>query len=280
MPKTKRQGLTKKMNAILTKSYSESRIVLDEDVMFYSSYHQMLVSINDSSCNSSLRMYISDYADKILSIRVPNEVLRYKAKLTVHKALDVIFESRSNMLHNLLRYDGSLFGHSVNVAVMSALVLEDEMFNMCREMKTRIVKGAFLHDIGKCSININVLNKAGKLTDAEYEHVKTHVSAGTVALMEHGERDAIVYAAVAGHHKKINKYYCDKNCNIINSESEDDIELTIDIVAVCDVYDALKSRRHYKVPMDKKSIFEIMSNLTDGNERMFRIKNILIENTH
>lgn len=253
--------------------------LLDEDVMFHSSY-QKLVPINDSSCNSSLRMYISDYADKILSIRVPNEVLRYKAKLTVHKALDIIFESRSNMLHNLLRYDESLFGHSVNVAIMSALVLEDKMFNMCRDMKIRIVKGAFLHDIGKCSIDINVLNKAGKLTHEEYEHVKTHVSEGTVALMEQGERDAIVYAAVAGHHKKINKYSCDKQSNIINNESEDDIELTIDVVAVCDVYDALKSRRHYKVPMDKKSIFEIMSSLTDGDERMNRIKNILIENTH
>ncbi len=116
-----------------------------------------------------------------------------------------------------------------------------------------VVRSAPLHDVGKINIPDEVLNKPGKLTDEEYEIMKTHTTAGK-ALMEHaiGTVEGGTYLKearnmAAYHHERWDgKGYPEQ----LHGEV---IPLSARIMAVADVFDALTSPRVYKpaFPLDK-----------------------------
>ena len=116
-----------------------------------------------------------------------------------------------------------------------------------------VVRSAPLHDIGKISISDNILNKPGKLTDEEYEIMKTHTTEGRKIMEKaidtvEGEnylKEARNMAAY--HHERWDgKGYPEG----IHGEV---IPLSARIMAVADVFDALTSKRIYKppFPLDK-----------------------------
>ena len=116
-----------------------------------------------------------------------------------------------------------------------------------------VVRSAPLHDIGKISISDNILNKPGKLSDEEYEIMKTHTTEGRKIMEKaidtvEGEnylKEARNMAAY--HHERWDgKGYPEG----IHGEV---IPLSARIMAVADVFDALTSRRIYKppFPLDK-----------------------------
>lgn len=116
-----------------------------------------------------------------------------------------------------------------------------------------MVVAAPLHDIGKIHIPDVVLNKPGKLTEEEFEIMKTHTTAGqellTHAKAELGESEYLNMAVemAAYHHEWWNgKGYP-------YGISGEEIPLCARIMAVADVFDALTSKRCYKnaMPIDK-----------------------------
>ncbi|MCM1191179.1 MAG: HD domain-containing protein, partial [Acetatifactor muris] len=116
-----------------------------------------------------------------------------------------------------------------------------------------IVVAAPLHDIGKIHIPDAVLNKPGKLTEEEFEIMKTHTTAGeellTHAKAELGESGYLNTAVemAAYHHEWWNgKGYP-------YGISGEEIPLCARIMAVADVFDALTSKRCYKdaMPLEK-----------------------------
>ena len=116
-----------------------------------------------------------------------------------------------------------------------------------------VVRSAPLHDVGKINIPDGVLNKPGRLTDEEYEIMKTHTTSGK-KIMEHAiitvEGDTYLKEArnmAAYHHERWDgKGYPEK----LHGEV---IPLSARIMAVADVFDALTSERVYKpaFPVDK-----------------------------
>jgi len=114
-----------------------------------------------------------------------------------------------------------------------------------------LIKGAFLHDVGKIAISDSILLKPGKLTPEEFEIMKTHV--------RHGEDIIKSYAwlkdaneVVRCHHERFNgSGYPDR----LAGEA---IPLNARIFAVADVFDALTSRRPYKEPLDLKASTNII----------------------
>ena len=121
-----------------------------------------------------------------------------------------------------------------------------------RYMSDMIV-AAPLHDIGKIHIPDAVLNKPGKLTEEEFEIMKTHTTAGEELLIrakeELGESGYLNTALemAAYHHERWNgKGYPYGVCG-------EEIPLCARIMAVADVFDALTSKRCYKsaMPLEK-----------------------------
>lgn len=112
-----------------------------------------------------------------------------------------------------------------------------------------VERSAPLHDIGKIAVSDVILNKPGKLTDEEFEIMKTHTTAGRELLdrvIESVEGESYLHEArnLAGsHHEKWNgKGYPD-------GLAGEDIPLSARIMAIADVFDALTSKRVYKDPM-------------------------------
>ena len=121
-----------------------------------------------------------------------------------------------------------------------------------------MIISAPLHDIGKIHIPDAVLNKPGKLTDEEFEIMKTHTTAGE-ELLNHAKSElgesAYLNMAVemaAYHHEKWNgKGYP-------YGKSGEEIPLCARIMAVADVFDALTSKRCYKSAMPLEKAFAII----------------------
>jgi HD domain len=115
----------------------------------------------------------------------------------------------------------------------------------------RIAVGAFLHDIGKIGIPDAILKKADRLTDAEYEIIKTHPEIGLRMLAGHPLR-GLVEAALLSHHETAD------GTGYPRGLACDEIPLDARIVGVCDAFDAMTSTRPYRPPLPKARALEIV----------------------
>jgi len=109
-----------------------------------------------------------------------------------------------------------------------------------------MVKAAPLHDIGKIKISDAILNKAGKLTEEEFEIMKTHTTEGMKILSE-----TLLSTTGSGYLKEsIDMAWCHHEWwngkGYPRALKGEEIPLSARIMAVADVFDALVSKRSYK----------------------------------
>jgi putative two-component system response regulator len=122
-----------------------------------------------------------------------------------------------------------------------------------------IVKSAPLHDIGKVGIPDSILLKPGKLTAEEFEIMKTHTTLGKEAI-EHAEKQGGRQVPFLDFAKEIAYGHQEKwdGSGYPRGLSGDEIHIAARLMAVADVYDALISRRPYKVGMNHSKAREIL----------------------
>jgi HD-GYP domain-containing protein (c-di-GMP phosphodiesterase class II) len=106
----------------------------------------------------------------------------------------------------------------------------------------RIMIGGFLHDLGKVGIPDAILNKKDKLTDAEYDVIKTHPEVGRRMLAGH-PFSALALDAVFLHHETPD------GRGYPNGLVQSDIPDVAHIVGICDAFDAMTSTRPYRKGM-------------------------------
>ena len=132
--------------------------------------------------------------------------------------------------------------HSINLG--KALGLPEDKLRS-------LIKGAFLHDIGKIAISDTILLKPARLDDREFEIIKSHVHHGSEIIKAYpwlaDANDVVIH-----HHEKFNgNGYPD------NLEG-DKIPVNARIFAICDVFDALISKRPYKEPYPFDTVMQMM----------------------
>jgi len=157
----------------------------------------------------------------------------------------------------IAKRDGDTDAHNYRVTIYSVRLAEKE--NLSVQDVQGLIKGAFLHDIGKIGIRDDVLLKPGKLTDEEFEVMKTHVDHGLdIVGRAHWLRDAL--AVVGGHHEKYGGagYPAHVPGAMIPTVAR--------IFALADVFDALSSKRPYKDAMPLEKALEI---LREGRDNHF-----------
>ena len=148
--------------------------------------------------------------------------------------------------------DSDTGSHIQKTAAYVKLILEGlKRKGYYRELLTKeyiegVVKSAPLHDIGKIQIPDAVLNKTGKLTEEEFEIMKTHTSSGKAIIDKaisdvEGENYLTEARNMAAYHHERwdGKGYPE-------GLSGEDIPLSARVMAVADVLDALTSPRVYK----------------------------------
>ena len=178
----------------------------------------------------------------------------YKAQLTTIFALIKLSESRDDDTGKHIDRVGSYAQHLTQRARQSTL------FN-CQiddQFELDIFHAAAMHDVGKVGISDSVLLKPGKLTDDEFEHIKAHPTIGFNTLnaiaQNYPQNHMIALGAEVAycHHEKWD------GRGYPRALKGDEIPLSARIVAIADVYDALRSPRPYKMPFDHEKSIEFL----------------------
>lgn len=156
---------------------------------------------------------------------------------------------------------GDHIGRTAQMVKLLALALRQRGFYTDILTDTYIDQlylAAPMHDIGKIKISDSILAKPGRLTEEEFSIVKEHTVFGrevlkeTLTDIEDEEFIKIACDVAAYHHEKYNgKGYPEGLCG-------EEIPLCARIMAVADVYDALKEPRCYKEAFPLEEVYEIM----------------------
>jgi len=145
-------------------------------------------------------------------------------------------------LARLKTADDYTYMHSVAVCAMMVALAKQLGFD---EAQTRSCGMAgLLHDLGKAAMPTEVLNKPGKLTDAEFGIIKTHPTEGYKMLSASHGVDPVALEVVLHHHEKMD------GSGYPERLQGEQISLHSRMGAVCDVYDAITSNRPYKAGWD------------------------------
>lgn len=141
-------------------------------------------------------------------------------------------------------------GHSQRVCEVSLLIAERLGFGPEALEELRV--GTVLHDIGKIGVPDAILNKRGRLTDDEFEIMKTHPVIGyeicrPLALSEG------VLMIIRNHHEKLD------GSGYPDGLKGGELPLSLRIVCVADAFDAMSSRRPYRGVMDRHTVMSEFS---------------------
>ena len=151
-------------------------------------------------------------------------------------------------IFNLKKYDDYTYYHSLSVSLMAlAIGMELGLDNATLQ---ELVLSGMLHDIGKLTIPIEIINKPTKLTREEFEIVKLHPVNAGIHLLKKNFVSENTFRGILGHHEKWD------GTGYPNGIAGNDISLFARILTVADVYDALTSYRPYRVPSNPSEAIE------------------------
>jgi len=200
-----------------------------------------------------------------LELSMQNEILEEKVFMRTRE-LSLTQETTIEALACLAEYrDPTTGGHIkrtrnyVKVIAESLRKLPKYADILTDEVINQLYQSAPLHDIGKIGIRDEILLKPGKLTPEEYEEMKNHTQIGYNALRmaSHrlGDNSFLKYAM------EFSKYHQEKwdGTGYPDHLSGEKIPLAGRIMALADVYDALISKRPYKLPYTHEVALEIIS---------------------
>ena len=148
-------------------------------------------------------------------------------------------------------------GHSTRVSQFSVMIAEQLGWPRARVMGLRYA--ALLHDIGKIGVPDSILNKPARLTDVEFDIIKSHTTMGGDILHESGVADVAEKVAYSHHERYDGTGY---PRGLAGEEISDEAR----IVGIADAFDAMNSNRVYRKACDRDYILQ---QLADGRGKQF-----------
>lgn len=208
----------------------------------------------------------------IVHKRVVNTILLYtKQKNLVNLVAQQMYEKEEqstlmiDILGHIVEFRNGESGmhvrhvHTLTEMFLNALNKKENPYHLSQADISIIATASALHDIGKISIPEDILNKPGKLTDEEFNIMKTHTTIGADMLENlpiHQDKPLvrISYEICRWHHERYDgRGYPD---GLVG----DNIPISAQIVALADVYDALTSKRVYKEPYSHEKATQMILN--------------------
>ncbi|MGZ9583257.1 HD-GYP domain-containing protein [Paenibacillus marinisediminis] len=154
------------------------------------------------------------------------------------------------MLGDIQTTDYYVYRHSLNVCVYSTMFGIHYGYN--REDLKTLAMGALLHDIGKTQIKAETLNKPGRLTTEEYEHMKTHAEIGYRILKDIPNIPLLTAHCAFQHHERLN------GSGYPRGIQSKEIHEFAKWIAIADSYDAMTTHRVYRTAMMPHEALEIL----------------------
>lgn len=217
---------------------------------------------------------LTDNQDKYFkNIKVPTLITINKS-CDIYEKAKIVFKNITkdtvvlNYLKLLGEHDEYTKDHSISVATLSFFLAYNRDYNI--EQLTNITKGALLHDIGKTRIPLQILNKPGRLTSEEFEVIQTHSEMGHELIKDtdlHQDiKDIILY-----HHARLD------GSGYPKTDNNTTLKECVEIVSLCDVFDALTGDRVYKPGMPKIVAYRLI--YTEMRDKLnIELLNCLIDN--
>lgn len=143
-----------------------------------------------------------------------------------------------SLLVRLADRDTSTEEHTRRVALLAARVAEE--LKLPAGLRRDLAVGGLLHDVGKLSVPLEILQKPGPLTDEEFAEIRRHPEAGRRLLDELGGFPDTVKRLVTDHHERLD------GTGYPAGLEGCDLPIETRVLAACDVYDALVSDRVYR----------------------------------
>jgi putative nucleotidyltransferase with HDIG domain len=182
--------------------------------------------------------------DMLGDVRLGRQVQVDRMNPVVTGIADSVLRNQGTLV-SLLRIkerDTYTFQHCVSVATL--LISFGHALELDAETIRQAGIGGMVHDVGKMRVPDHILNKPGKLTDAEFEVMKGHVSLG-MEVLEHTPGMTPTILAVSGeHHERFNGTGYPRNLR------GREISQLGRMAAIVDVYDAITSNRVYHKGME------------------------------
>lgn len=222
-----------------------------EGRIFYNYGGKMILKIEDPEIHDTKVKAIKTVHDILTNVMKTSNVDINAARDTSENLIKAIIKNKAAFLNvaGMRMVDEYTFVHSVNVAAYSAIIGKE--YGMSRNEMEFLCLGGLLHDVGKMLVNPKILNKPDKLTDAEFDEMKTHPIRGYEILIENGVDESIALIAKLHHERCDGSGYPDGlTCEYIPVNAQ--------IAAIADVYDALTSERVYKKAISSNNAMMII----------------------
>lgn len=176
-----------------------------------------------------------------------------EAVWTVEQLLEGVLlrPGASLLLSTLKTHDGYTFFHSINTSLL-ALTL-GQAIGLDHEQLLQLGLGALLHDLGKIRVPVETIQHPGRLDEGKWSEILRHPQEGAQAILAGtGQGQEIAARVALEHHAQ----YDLRGYPRISGKEH--LHLYSRITAVCDVYDALTTRRSYKRALPPASALKIV----------------------
>ncbi len=176
------------------------------------------------------------------------------------EALEVVREMVAQTLaepHSLFAlsmlkdYDNYTFQHSVNVSVIAMTV--GKACGVTNEQLSILGLGGLLHDLGKLTIPIDIINKPGRLSNDEYEEIKLHPENGASIAAQMESVPEEVLDIIRGHHLRYDRSGYPSDARGIS------LSALADMVTIADTFDAMTTLRVYQRPVTAREALKGMT---------------------
>ncbi len=232
---------------------------------------------SESYVRKAYELGVSDFISRPFDMktvyqRVLNTIKLYaKQRRLIKMVTDQIYERENNnkilisILSHIVEFrNGESGSHVIHINKLTELLLRQlvkntDEYDLTGNDIELIATASALHDIGKIGIDDAILNKPGRLTDEEFEIMKTHTVIGARMLedLEVYKDQKLVRTALQicrWHHEKYDgRGYPD-------GLKGEEIPIAAQVVSVADVYDALTSERVYKKAFSHEKAMEMILN--------------------
>jgi len=183
---------------------------------------------------------VKEVADKLLTNK---DASIRKSLRMVQRMVDIITEDDTTFfaLSTIRMYDDYTYTHSLNVALLAMAL--GKRIGMQRQTLEKLGLCGLFHDLGKIEVPKQILNKRGKLNDAEFEEIKKHsMNSALLILKLKTEKYRKVHLLVSPfeHHIRFD------HSGYPNLDRKRPISLFGRILTIVDVYDAITSPRIYR----------------------------------
>ncbi len=234
----------------LKERYNVSEVWIKKNLSAAKIAAEMRAEVNiHASLNTLKDVFGSDEAKPLTDF---SKEATQKIKNVTNELITSLYADDNILLkmHQLQSYDDYTYKHCLRVAMMSVTI--GKSLGLERHVMKNLCEAALLHDIGKRTIDVDIIRKPGRLTDEEFAAVKRHPQNGYLLLRKNGSYTEDILNAVLMHHEKY-----DGSGYPLGLKGEQ-ITYLARIITVADVYDALTSNRPYRQPWSVAEAEEFM----------------------